>query len=485
MPTAILWFRQDLRLADNPALCEAAAANDRLIPLYLYSAEEGVPWALGSASRWWLHHSLNALDETLKDFGSRLILRRGPSLDTLRGLIAETGASRVYWNRLYEPASMVRDSAIQSRLREQGIAVETFNSALLNEPWTIKREANQPYRVFTPYWKAVQKFGLNQLPLPAPTSLPPLPPAIWGLPLDSLPLLPEISWDQGLRGCWNVGTTAAEAALQTFLDDALSGYADNRDRPDLPGTSRLSPYLHFGEISPRQIVNAVTLHTASTSAAGIIQHAEAFSRELVWREFAHQLLYHFPHTADRPLDQRFERFAWARDYGDRLKAWQQGQTGYPLVDAGMRELWHTGWMHNRVRMVAASFLTKNLLIPWEEGARWFWDTLVDADLANNTLGWQWTAGCGADAAPYFRVFNPVLQGERFDPNGVYIRRWLPELAALPTAFIYKPWTAPEDVLEAAGVHLGVNYPRPRVDLSQSRERALATFAELKSGTEAR
>jgi deoxyribodipyrimidine photo-lyase len=386
----------------------------------------------------------------------------------------------LYWNRRYEPTSIARDSEIKSALRQEGVTVKTFNSALLNEPWTVKREGNQPYRVFTPYWKAVQKLGLEQLPISSPNSLPPLPANMSGLPVGALKLLPKVHWDLGLRATWHAGEKAAEAALQRFLDTALNGYADNRDRPDLQGTSRLSPHLHFGEISPRQILNALRVYTDNTSAAGLVKNGEAYIRELVWREFAHHLLYHFPHTADRPLDERFERFAWATDYGDHLKAWQQGQTGYPLVDAGMRELWHTGWMHNRVRMVVASFLTKNLLIPWQEGARWFWDTLVDANLANNTLGWQWTAGCGADAAPYFRVFNPVLQGERFDPNGDYVRRWVPELSALPAACIHKPWTAPPADLERAGVQLGVNYPFPLVDLSRSREQALAEFDRIKS-----
>lgn len=480
MNTIILWFRRDLRIADNPALLEAVVASDRLIPLYIYSPEDGDPWSLGSASRWWLHHSLDKLDLVLSEFGSRLVLRQGSVLQTLLDVVGETGASSVYWNRLYDPALIARDSNVKVVLRQQGVMVRTFNSALLHEPWTVQREGDQAYRVFTPYWKAVQKRGLDEVPLPLPDALPPLPEKIHGLSVGALQLLPSIRWDRGLRETWSIGSEAAEMALRAFLAAVLNDYAEYRDRPDLRGTSRLSPHLHFGEISPRQIVHAVRTHADETSVAGTVKSTEAYIRELVWREFAHHLLYHFPSTTERPLDKRFDRFRWATDYGDRLEAWQKGLTGYPLVDAGMRELWHTGWMHNRVRMVVASFLTKNLMIPWQEGARWFWDTLVDANLANNTLGWQWTAGCGADAAPYFRVFNPVLQGERFDRNGDYIRCWIPELSSLPASVIHRPWVAPAAALETAGVQLGVNYPFPVVDLGQSREQALAEFAHLKS-----
>lgn len=480
MNTAIIWFRRDLRLADNAALLKGIAASERLVPLYIHSPRDGDPWAAGSASRWWLHYSLDRLDRTLRGFGSKLIVRQGPVSDTLLNVIAETGASSVYWNRLYDPCAIARDSDIKAMLRQQGVTVETFNGALLYEPWVIQRDGKQAYRVFTPYWKAVQKRGLDLVPLPLPDVIPSLPPNVDGLAVDALHLLPKIRWDHGLVEHWQVGSAAAETALRSFLDAAVNDYAEHRDRPDVHGTSRLSPHLHFGEISPRQIVNAVRIHADHTSVLGTLKNSEAYIRELVWREFAYHLLYHFPLTTDRPLDSRFDRFRWAAEYANHLERWQKGLTGYPFVDAGMRELWHTGWMHNRVRMVVASFLTKNLLIPWQEGARWFWDTLVDADLANNTLGWQWTAGCGADAAPYFRVFNPVLQGERFDPNGDYVRRWIPELSALPAVFIHRPWTASPAELERAGVKLGLNYPLPLVDLSRSREQALAEFAYIKS-----
>ncbi|BBL75838.1 cryptochrome/photolyase family protein [Methylomagnum ishizawai] len=477
MKTAMVWFRQDLRLADNPALRAALAAAERVVPVYIHAPVSGGTWPMGSASRWWLHHSLMALDADLRRLGSRLVLRRGASFQVLAGLLAETGATAVYWNRCYEPSAIARDAEIKRVLRNEGyFTVESHNSGLLYEPWELLREGGQPYRVFTPFWKAMQKRGLDFPPEPAPADLPPVADELWSLAVGDLGLLPRIPWDAGFREGWQPGEDGAARRLAGFIDSALAGYHERRDRPDLPDTSRLSPYLHFGEVGPRQIVHAVRRALPPEAEAG----AEAYVRELAWREFAHHLLYHFPDTTDAPLDAKFEAFPWATDDQEALTAWQRGQTGYPLVDAGMRELWRTGWMHNRVRMVVASLLTKNLLIPWRKGARWFWDTLVDADLANNTLGWQWTAGCGADAAPYFRVFNPVLQGQRFDPDGAYVRRWVPELAGLPDAAIHRPWEAAPAVLREAGVRLGETYPLPIVDLKSSRERALAAFARLKA-----
>ena len=475
MTTAIVWFRRDFRLSDNPALTEALLTCERVVPLYVHAPEEDGRWAPSSASRWWLHHSLRALDDSLRKRGSCLIIRRGPSLETLRAIVGQTGAERIYWNRLYEPELIARDTETKRALRSDGLIVESSNSALLHEPWTIK-----PYKVFTPYWTAVQRLDLQQTPLPAPKALPPLPARFETLPPEALRLLPTIPWDSGLKENWQAGENAAQRRLQNFIASALAGYAEKRDRPDYAGTSRLSPHLHFGEIGPRQIVHAIRIHTgAHESPTGILKNAESYLRELVWREFAHHLLYHFPRTTEYPLDERFARFPWAAEYTEALTAWRKGMTGFPIVDAGMRELWHSGWMHNRVRMMVASFLTKNLRISWLEGARWFWDTLVDADLANNTLGWQWTAGCGADAAPYFRIFNPVLQGERFDPNGDYVRRWIPELARLPASHIHRPWQAPSALLQNSGVDLGETYPRPIVDLRISREQALAAFQVIK------
>jgi deoxyribodipyrimidine photo-lyase len=474
--TALVWFRQDLRLADNPALATALAACPRIVPVYVHAPGEEDPWRPGAASNAWRHHSLVALDASLRRLGTRLVIRRGPTLAALCALAVETGATHIYWNRLYEPAAVARDRRVKAALREAGVIAECCNAALLHEPWQVMRDGGGPYRVFTPFWKACQRAGIDAPPVAAPQTLPPLPDRVAGLPVDALGLAPRPAWDAGFWSSWQPGEDGAHHALGRFFEDAVARYDDDRNRPDLIGTSRLSPHLHFGEIGPRQVVAAVRRHAAERTAAGLLKNAEGFVRELGWREFGHHLLWHFPQTTDAPLDGRFAAFPWLDDYGDVLERWQRGRTGIPIVDAGMRELWRTGWMHNRVRMIVASLLAKNLLIPWQEGARWFWETLVDADLASNTLGWQWTAGCGADAAPYFRLFNPVLQGQRFDPAGCYVARWVPELGRLPTRFIHAPWTAPPDVLAAAGVAIGSDYPAPIVDLKATRARALELFA---------
>jgi deoxyribodipyrimidine photo-lyase len=476
---ALVWFRRDLRLADNPALAAALAVCRTVIPVFVHAPDEEAPWQPGAASDAWVHRSLSALDESLRQIGARLVVRRGPTLQTLRALAAETGATHVYWNRLYEPAVVARDGIVQAALRADGLGIETFNGTLLNEPWEVAREGGLPYRVFTPFWKACQRSLRDPAPLPAPERLPPVPPHIAGLPLDALGLRPHVGWDAEFWDGWRPGETGAHRALACFLHRAVGGYDADRNRPDLTGTSRLSPHLHFGEIGPFQVLAAVRRQIDAHGEQGLIRNAESFVRELGWREFGYHLLHHFPDTTDQPLDARFTNFPWGEDYGEALEAWRRGRTGIPLVDAGLRELWRTGWMHNRVRMIAASFLTKNLLVPWQTGARWFWDTLVDADLASNTLGWQWTAGCGADAAPYFRIFNPVLQGRRFDPDGAYVRRWVPELARLPAAHVHAPWEAPGRVLADAGLALGRDYPAPIVDLQSSRTEALARFDAMK------
>ena len=477
--TAILWLRRDLRLDDNPALLRALESGRPLLPLYIHAPAEEHPWEPGGASRWWLHGSLAALDAALRTHGSRLRIERGESLDVLRRLIAETGATEVHWNRLYDPATRARDARIKQAIRAEGLRCASHNAALLFEPWDIKNSEDQPYKVFSAFWRACVRSIRAIRPAPAPSALPPYPAgASQGLPLEALELLPRIRWDAGLRATWTPGEPAALASLRDFLATPVGRYQEARDLPGTRGTSRLSPHLHFGEISPRRILAAVMERFGDPTAEPV----ESFVREVGWREFAYHLLYHFPKTPTEPLDARFADFPWAKeDIASSLHAWQKGQTGIPLVDAGMRELWQTGWMHNRVRMVVASLLTKNLLIPWQEGARWLWDTLVDADLASNTLGWQWTAGCGADAAPYFRVFNPVRQGERFDPDGAYVRRWCPELAGLPDTYLHQPWSAPQPVLTAAGLRLGTHYPHPIVDLARSRDRALAAWQAIKGG----
>ena len=433
---ALVWFRQDLRLADNPALAAAVERGRPVIPVYIWAPEEEGAWPPGAASKWWLGRSLAALSADLEKRGSRLIVRQGPAEEAIARLLAETGAGAVFWNRRYEPAVVARDARVKSSLRARGVVAESFNGSLLFEPWSIANQAGKPFRVFTAYWRACMSHSLAPPAGDAPKRL--RPPESWpaSLAISDLQLEPSIDWASGFREVWQPGEAGAAEQLKRFLQEA-AGYQVNRDRPDIVGTSRLSPHLHFGEIGPGQIWRAAP-------------ESQAYLRQLVWREFAYHLLFHFPETAQRPLRAEFARFPWKSDPA-RFRAWTCGKTGYPLVDAGMRELWHTGWMHNRVRMVVASFLVKHLLIDWRDGAAWFWDTLVDADLANNTLGWQWVAGCGADAAPYFRIFNPAIQAAKFDPDGAYVRRWAPDSAGLA----------------------------PIVDHGEARRRALAALASVR------
>jgi len=469
---SILWLRTDLRLADNPAL-NAAVARGAVVPVYLWSPDEEAPWSPGGASRVWLHGSLAALDGSLRAKGSRLILCGGPVEETLLALARETGASAIYWNRQYEPAAIASDKRIKAALIAAGIRVESFKAKLIFEPWEVMTGEDKPYRVFTPFWNACQRKPEPAVALGEPESI--VAPAKWpeSLDLDALALLPKMSWDEGIREAWTPGEAAALDRLDAFVGEGMTDYESRRDTPSQETTSLLSAHLHFGEISPRTI-----WHACRSAAGGRGKAALPYLRQIVWREFAHHVLYHFPHTTDAPMRAEFERFPWSDD-GELLRAWQCGLTGYPIVDAGMRQLWQTGWMHNRVRMIAASFLVKDLHLHWLEGARWFWDTLVDADLANNSFGWQWTAGCGADAAPYFRIFNPTLQGEKFDAAGDYVRQWVPELVDVPARWIHRPWEAPAEVLAKAGVRLGENYPRPIVDHAQERAIALEYFERIK------
>jgi len=474
---AIVWFRNDLRLADNPALQGALLRGGAVVPVFIHAPEEEAPWSPGGASRWWLHQSLVSLDASLRDLGLRLVFRRGPSLESLLALAKAAGATAVVWNRRYEPFVTARDERIKSALRAAGLEAESFNGALLHEPWTIRNQSGKPFQVFTPFWKHCLAKSDPAEPWPEPRKM--VAPPRWpdSLALDELALEPKLNWAGGMASVWQPGEPGAVSQLKKFLGRAFANYADDRNRPDLPGTSRLSPHLHFGEIGPRQIWHAVRRHA---ELAGLADwRASQFLTEVGWREFAHHLLFHFPHTATEPLREPFKKFRWRKDAA-LLKAWQKGRTGYPIVDAGMRELWATGWMHNRVRMIVASFLVKDLLMDWCEGARWFWDTLVDADLAQNTLGWQWSAGCGADAAPYFRVFNPVSQGEKFDLRGDYVRRWCPELAKLPDDWLHRPWLAPVEILARAGVRIGREYPEPIINHTIAREVALEAFSRIRS-----
>ncbi len=475
--SAILWFRQDLRLDDNPALLAALAHSKTIVPVFIWDPAAEGDWPLGGASRWWLHHSLTHLDQALRAVGSRLIIRQGKTLDTLQECVAATGATAVFWNRRYEPAIIARDKEIKTTLRASGLTAESFNAQLLFEPWTVQTKTSTPYKVFTPFYRACLALPEPSAPQPAPKQIGQPGAMPTSSKLEELALLPKIPWDKGLRSTWNSGEAASATTLDRFLEKALDDYLEGRDRPGVEGTSRLSPYLHFGEISPRRVWHVIRAAMADHKDQSFRQSAEGYLRELIWREFAYHLLFHFPHTPTAPLNKSFERFPWGKQ-PKALKAWQKGRTGYPIVDAGMRQLWTTGWMHNRVRMIVGSFLIKDLLISWQDGARWFWDTLVDADLASNTLGWQWVAGCGADAAPFYRIFNPVSQGERFDPEGAYVRHWVPELAKLPNKWLHKPWQAPDGILQEAGVTLGASYPQPIVDHDAARKKALELLKKM-------
>ncbi|MGR4874246.1 cryptochrome/photolyase family protein [Pseudoxanthomonas sp. LARHCG66] len=469
MPNALVWFRHDLRLDENPALQAALDEGFTPLPVYVHAPAEEGEWVPGAASQAWLGRSLASLDASLRQRGSRLLIRHGPSRCTLQDLIDASGATAVFWNRKYEPATQPRDAAIKQALRDNGLRAESFNGSLLIEPWDIATQQGQPYKVFTPFWRAAQ----TRLRLPAPWTAPPRLPAvddaITGVPLEALELRPRPSWDIGFWETWTPGEAGAREALEVFIEGALNGYRTDRDRPDRTGTSRLSPHLHFGEIAPWRIMAELERVRSAANGADM----EGYIRELGWREFAYHLLHHFPHTTTQDLNPRFAHFDWAKVDLAAFEAWQRGRTGVPIIDAGLRELWTTGYMHNRVRMIVASYLTKHLRYHWLHGAHWFWDTLVDADLANNTLGWQWTAGTGADAAPYFRVFNPVTQAEKFDPRGEYIARWVPELAPLPVPLRFAPWQKP-DLL----AHVAPDYPRgPIVDLAEGRDGALAAYRD--------
>jgi deoxyribodipyrimidine photo-lyase len=476
--TAIVWFRQDLRLTDHPALAEAAALHRHLVPVFIWSPGEEGDWPPGGASRWWLHGSLGALDADLRRRGSRLVLRRGPAARVLLDLVRETGADTVWWTIRYEPALRARDRQIVVALRAAGVRAAPRPGRLLHDPRSVRTGDGEPYTVFTPFWRRAQETLDTEPVLGRPRLGPSRSPASWpaSLPLAALGLEPRPDRAAGLRETWTPGEAGARRRLERFLDGGIAAYGTGRDQPGRDATSMLSPHLHHGELSPREVWNAVRQRVRADGR--LREGAAGFLRQLGWREFGYHLLFHFPQTATAPLRERFAAFPWEPDAG-LLRAWQRGRTGYPLVDAGMRQLWRTGWMHNRVRMAAASFLTKHLLQPWLEGARWFWDTLVDADLANNTLGWQWTAGSGADAQPYFRIFNPVVQGRRYDGSGDFVRRWLPQLAALPDRWVHGPFEAPEEVLSTAGVTLGRTYPRPIVAHAAARERALAAWDRIR------
>lgn len=470
MDKVIVWFRQDLRLEDNPAWCRAVESGLGIVPVYIHSVKEAGRWGMGAASRWWLHHALEDLHGQLGRHGLRLILRVGDSEKELVKLLKETGARSVYWNRCYEAHRMRIDGRIKSRLREEGMDAWSGNASLLREPWEVSTQTGNPYKVYTPFARACAKTADRE---PVSTSAKPRVPDCWpdGEPLDALSLLPDIDWDRHFPEMWNPTRQGGMGRLGAFLQSRAVGYDRARDFPSEDGTSRLSPYLHFGQIGPREVAAIIRKQKES---AGL----KTFYRELIWREFAYHVLYHFPDTPETPLQPKFRQFPW-EDNPSHLRAWQRGQTGYPIVDAGMRQLWKYGWMHNRVRMIVASLLVKHLLHSWEYGAAWFWDTLVDADLASNTLGWQWAGGCGADAAPYFRIFNPITQGEKFDASGEYIREFVPELARVSDKYIHTPWEMPEAEQTRSGCRIGTDYPAPVIEHKAGRERALEALQSLK------
>lgn len=462
----IVWFRRDLRLADNPALHAAVQSGKPVIALYVL--ETNTARDMGGASQWWLHHSLADLQKSLQGIGLTLVLRKGDAANVLDDIIAQTGANHVIWGRRYAEDARARDAAIKSDLKARGLTVESLKSNLLTEPWDVKTGSDSYYKVFTPYWRNAQSQIDDIDPLPAPKSAVAFD-AIESDDLNDWALLPtDPDWGKKMKPYWQAGEAGAAKALAAFLDGPIEDYAEDRNRPDKEdGTSRLSPHLAHGEISPRQIWKACKEKA---------QNSQKYLAEIGWREFSYVLLFHNPKLASENFKPAFDNFEWDTDE-QALERWQRGQTGYPFVDAGMRQLWQTGWQHNRVRMVTASFLIKHLLLDWREGEAWFHDTLLDADPASNAASWQWVAGSGADASPYFRIFNPFTQGEKFDPNGDYVRKYVPELAKLPKKYIHRPWEAPQNVLDYAGVRLGTDYPRPIVDHKQARERALAAYKD--------
>ena len=468
---AIHWFRQDLRITDNPSL-ETAAEFDAVLPIYILDDENSQEFKMGSASRWWLHNSLQSLNESLD--GKLSIYSQNPEI-VIQELLKKYEVKAVFWNRCYEPWRIDRDIDIKAYLDDKNIENKSFNSHLLWEPWEISKDDGTPYRVFTPYYK---KGCLNAEEPRLPSKNLNIDTIFYDQDceqIDTLDLLPHINWYSQIQEAWKPGEEGAQKRLDQFLEEGLLDYKEGRNFPFKENVSRLSPHLHFGEISPNEV-----WYQAKTkeSVSGIQKSLEHFLSELGWREFSYYLLYHFPSLPKQNFQAKFNKFPWIKNESF-LESWQKGETGYPIVDAGMRELWQTGYMHNRLRMVVGSFLVKNLLIDWREGEDWFWDCLVDADLASNSAGWQWVAGSGADAAPYFRIFNPVTQGLKFDPEGEYTKKYVPELKLLPNKFLFSPWEAPKEILEKAGIELGKDYPEPIVDLKFSRELALEAFGKTK------
>lgn len=468
----IVWFRKDLRLSDNPALFEASQQGE-ILPIYILEEDDG-HWCLGEAQKWWLYNSLKNLDSNLRQHNAKLILRKGNPLSIISQLVKDVKADAVFWNRCYEPRSIQRDTSIKEYLKSSGIEAKSFGANLLFEPWKVKNNSGNYFKVFTPFWKSC---NLNHNPRSL-YSVPVIKTCdnnIESDDIDSWELIPTApNWAKKFSKFWVPGENNAQNLLSEFIDSNIGKYATNRDIPGVNGTSRLSPYLHFGEISPHQIWYKIKdYHNMNVLGSSV----DKYLAEIGWREFSYHLLYNYKDLPSREFNLKFQNFPWKLD-SENLIRWQKGMTGYPIVDAGMRELWSTGWMHNRVRMIVASFLTKHLLISWQEGAKWFLDTLLDADLASNSAGWQWVAGCGADAAPYFRIFNPIMQGMKFDASGEYIRKWIPELGSVSNKYIHKPWEASKEELKSSSTELGITYPKPIIDHTYARNRALELYSKL-------
>ena len=472
---SIYWIRQDLRLNDNPALT-ASVKIGSIIPIYILDDENPKEHKIGSSSKIWLHYSLQKLK---KQFDNKLIFSKGNPEVILTELCQSESISNIFWNRVYEPWSISRDKKIKENMKKEGVEINTFNGSLLWEPWQVLKNDGTPYRVFTPYYRrGCLNANKPRRPLEKPRKIDYFEVKNFKcLTIDQLNLLPKHAWKEKIIETWNIGEKAANKRLDEFVESEFNDYKEGRNFPSKKNVSRLSPHLHWGEISP----NTVWFKVWDLNQLGIKhqQDTDTFLSEIGWREFSNYLLYYFPELPRKNLQKKFDNFSWDNN-PLFLKAWQKGQTGYPIIDAGMRELWSTGYMHNRLRMIVGSFLVKNLLLHWHEGEKWFWDCLVDANLASNSSGWQWIAGCGADAAPYFRIFNPITQGLKFDADGDYVRKFVPEISLLPNKFLFNPWEAPDNILKKANVKLGENYPKPIVDIKTSRQKALSAFAKLKS-----
>ena len=469
----VMWFRQDLRLADNPALTNALE-DGKTLPIFILDNVNSKEHVNGAASKWWLHHSLIKLNKSLKN---KLCFFVGNPIDILDEIHKQFEISNIFWSRCYEPWRIKRDKKIKKYFSDQNVNVNTFNGSLLWEPWNIAKKDGTPYKVFTPYYrKGCLNSDKPRMPLPVPNLSNLISIDNHDLKIEDLELMPKHNWYSKMISLWSPGEEGAHSKIEEFISNGLNNYKEGRNFPSNQNVSQLSPHLHFGEVSPNQV-----WYRARTKEGklGIKKDLDHFLSELGWREFSFNLLYHFPFLPKENLQKKFDNFPWDNDK-DKLKKWQKGLTGYPIVDAGMQELWQTGYMHNRLRMVVGSFLVKNLLLHWHHGERWFWDCLIDADLASNSAGWQWIAGSGADAAPYFRIFNPITQGQKFDPDGKYTRKYLPVLNDMPDKFLFNPWEAPEDVLRSAGVKLGENYPLPIVEIGSSRQKALEAFATTKT-----